>query len=457
MQYHFIGIGGYGMSGIAKVLLEMGEKVSGSDVNPSERTERLASLGATIYKSHAAENLDGAEVVIFSTDVPADNAELAAARNQGIHIRHRSEVLAEIMGRNYGIAVTGTHGKTTVTSMIALVLERGGLDPTALIGADVPFYNGNAKLGEGNILVAEADESDGSFLRYHPNIGVITNVEPEHLDHYQGEFDQLLTAMRRFLLNIRSGGVAVLSNDDSHVREIARETGVPSIMFGLGPGAEISARDINAGPLENSFTLIRNGEPLGRVSLQIPGIHNISNALAAVAVGLHLEIPFTGIEEALADFRGAKRRFQVVGQWEGITVVDDYAHHPTEIRATLRAARDRNPKRLIAVFQPQRYSRTHMLLKEFGEAFGEADEVVLADIYSPAGEKPIPGVSSQVLADLIREQEGGRVTHIVRAEEIVDYLLRTVRAGDIVITMGAGDIWKVARNLVDRMKGIKAS
>ncbi len=457
MRYHFVGIGGYGMSGIAQILLQSGETVSGSDVNPSERTARLASLGARIYSHHDRANVQGADVVVYSTDVPGENPELQAARDLGLAIRHRSEVLAGIVNRGRGVAVTGTHGKTTVTSMTALVLERGGLDPTAIIGADVPFYQSNAKLGHGDYVVAEADESDGSFLRYRPLVAVITNVEPEHLDHYGGDFERLIAAMAQFLGRIKPGGLAVLCSDDARLRRIGGGLTAPVLWYGLGPEAEVCARDLVTSRAANAYTAVFRGRELGRVTLQVPGVHNVVNSLAAVSVGLHLAIPFDVIAGALGEFRGAKRRFQIIGQHEGITVVDDYAHHPTEIQATLQAARERTANRVIAVFQPQRYTRTQLLLKEFGDSFGQADEIVLTDIYSPPGEKPIPGVNSQALAELIRQRERREVNCLSRPEDIVDYVLRLARPGDTILTMGAGDIWKVAKTVAERLGATRAS
>ncbi len=457
MRYHFIGIGGYGMSALAQLLAQAGHTVTGSDVTPSERTARLARLGVAISSEHRAENVDGADVVVYSTDVPADNPELVAARARGLAVRHRSEILADILNARRGIAVTGSHGKTTVTSMIAYVLERAGLAPTAVIGADVPFYGSNAKLGTGPFVVAEADESDGSLVRYRPEIAVLTNVEAEHLDRYGGDFERLVAAVRAFLGNVKEGGLAVLGSDDPRVRQLAATVSVPVVLYGLGPEAELTARDLVAGPQENSFTVVRAGEELGRVSLQIPGVHNVVNSLAVVAVGAHLGVPFPVIASALQEFRGAKRRFQVIGHLDGITIVDDYAHHPTEIRATLRAARERASNRVIAVFQPQRYTRTYLLMREFGESFSDADEIILTEIYSPPGEKPIPGVSSQVLAEEIRRRERREVSCLSRQEEIVEYLMRIARPGDMVLTMGAGDIWKVARTLAERLQGSRAS
>lgn len=457
MRYHFVGIGGYGMSGLAQILLQRGEAVSGSDVNPSERTARLEALGARVFHTHEKANVQGADVVVYSTDVPWDNPELRAARDLGLAVRHRSEILAAIMNQGRGVAVTGTHGKTTVTSMTALVLERGGLDPTAVIGADVPFYGSNAKLGRGEYIVAEADESDGSFLRYRPTLAIITNVEPEHLDHYGGDFERLLAAMAQFLAQVVPGGAAVLCSDDARLRRIGAGLSRPVLWYGLGPEAEVGARDVVTSRTENVYTAVFRGRELGRVTLRVPGIHNVVNSLAAVAAGLHLGVAFETIGAALGEFRGAKRRFQVIGQHEGITVVDDYAHHPTEIQATLQAARERTPNRVIAVFQPQRYTRTQLLLREFGESFGQADEIVLTDIYSPPGEKPIPGVSAQALAELIRQRERREVSCLSRPEDIVEYVLRLARPGDTILTMGAGDIWKVAKTVAERLSATRAS
>lgn len=451
-HYHFIGIGGYGMSALAQILLEMGEKVSGSDVKPSERTARLARLGATIHIGHDASYITGADRVVYSTDVPPDNPELAAARAQGLEVLHRSEVLAEILDSRRGIAVSGSHGKTTVTSMTAFLMERGGLDPTAAIGAEVDFYGSNAKLGSSRWMVAEADESDGSFVRYHPEVAVVTNIEPEHLERYGRDFGALVASFGRFLANIRPGGLAVLCSDDARVRELGARLGTEKCWYGLGPEAELTAGEIDVRRGETVFQVRRGGKALGRVSLTVPGLHNVQNALGALAVGLWLGLDFAAMAAALAEFRGARRRFQVVGQKEGIMIVDDYAHHPTEIMATLQAARQRAANRVIAVFQPQRYTRTHLLMNEFGQAFGQADEIVLTDIYSPPGEAPIPGVTSQALADLIRRHERRDVACISKKEDLVEHLLNIARPGDIILTMGAGDIWKVAESLAERLQ-----
>ncbi len=452
-HYHLVGIGGYGMSGIAQVLLQMGQTVSGSDVKPNERTARLESLGARIQYFHQASNINGANTVVYSTDVPKENPELEAARQLGLKIMHRSEVLARLLNSREGIAVSGTHGKTTVTSMIALVLEKAGLDPTAIIGADVDFYSSNAKLGKGSQLVAEADESDGSFLRYQPAMAVVTNIEPEHLDHYDGDFRNLVKAFRQFIDQVKPGGLAILCSDDARVMEIGEDYAGNRVLYGFGPEAELSAHDVVATRTETIYTVTYKNRDLGRAMLVVPGVHNVVNSLAAFAVGLHLGIPFEIMRDALRQFRGAKRRFEVIGQPSGITVVDDYAHHPTEIKATIRAARERTPNRVIAVFQPQRYSRTKMLMNEFSDAFNQADEVVLTDIYSPPGEKPIPGVSSQVLAEMMRQRDKRDVNCFSRKEDIVEYILGIARPGDFILTMGAGDIWKVAATVAERLDG----
>lgn len=450
--YHFVGIGGYGMSGLAQILLERGMRVTGSDVKPSERTVRLAAFGATVFIGHDPSHVALADVVVYSTDVPYDNPELEIARRRGLAVVHRSEVLAGLINNAYGIAVTGTHGKTTVTSMIACVMEHARLDPTAVIGAEVDFYGSNAKLGNSPYVVAEADESDGSFVRYHPRIAVVTNIEPEHLDNYGGEFHRLREAFATFLGHVPAGGLAVISTDDPRVREIGLRLECPTITYGLGPEAGLTARDIVSGQEETTFRVIADGNELGEVSLVVPGVHNVANALAAVAVGRRLGVTFADMAAALRGFHGAKRRFQVIGRADSIMVVDDYAHHPTEIMATLRAARQRTSNRVIAVFQPQRYSRTRMLLDEFGRAFGQADEVILTDIYSPPGDRPIDGVTAEALAALIRQNEKREVNCISRKDDIVEYLMDIARPGDVILTMGAGDIWTVATSLAQRLQ-----
>lgn len=449
--YHFIGIGGYGMSALARILAEQGRRVTGCDARASERTERLRASGIPVSLGHGPEHLAGSPVVVYSTDVPPDNPELRAARERGLEVRHRSEVLADFLDGGRGVAVSGSHGKTTVSAMTALVLLEAGLDPTVILGGEVPFLDGNARLG-GEIVVAEADESDGSFLRYHPEVAVVTNVEPEHLDRYGGDFDRLVEAFGGFLGHVRAGGLAVLCADDPVVRRLAEGVASPVAWYGLQEGAGLAARQVERGPAGTRCVVHRDGRPLGRLALRVPGVHNVANALAALAVGLHFGVSFEQAAGSLARYTGARRRFQVVGESGGLTVVDDYAHHPTEIRATLSAARERAAGRIIAVFQPQRYTRTKLLLQEFGRAFGQADEVVLAEVYSPPGEQPLPGVNAQALAELIRRNEGRDVPWFADLDDVLDYVLEIARPGDTILTMGAGDIWKVAHRLVKRLE-----
>lgn len=465
LRVHFIGIGGYGMSGLALVLLQTGYRVTGSDARWNERIGRLEAAGAVVHIGHDAARVQGADLVVYSTDVPAANPELAAARAAGTRVIHRSELLAEFINRQSGIAVTGTHGKTTVTSMIALLLQGGGLDPTALIGGEVEQLGGNARVGRGPHVVAEADESDRSFLRYFPSVAVITNIEPEHLDHYGGDFQQIVAAYRQFIGQIKPDGVLVACADDPRVMALAQERkgkpGAPRvILYSLSQPADWTAREIRPDPDGIRFRAVRSGQELGEVRLGVPGRQNVANALAAMAVADYLGVPFAAMVPVLAGFHGAKRRFQIIAERGGITVVDDYAHHPTEIRATLQAARERlaaraadGPGRVLAVFQPQRYTRTHWLMQEFAAAFGNADVLVLTEIYSPPGEQPIPGVSSEALARLIEARDGRPVRLISNQEEIVRFLAGEARPGDLVLTMGAGDIWQVARELGRQLAG----
>lgn len=460
-RVHFIGIGGYGMSGLALVLLRTGYRVTGSDARWNERVGLLEKAGAEVQIGHDAAYVEGADLVVYSTDVPDSNPELAAARAAGLKVIHRSELLAEFINRQAGIAVTGTHGKTTTTAMIALLLEAGGLDPTALIGGEVEQLGGNARVGRGPHVVAEADESDKSFLRYFPSIAVVTNVEPDHLEKYDGDFNQIIAAFRQFMSQVKPDGLLVVCADDAQAVALACDLmgrpGAPRVLFyGLQSAAAWTAVNLRPDPEGIRFTVVRGGKELGEVLLGVPGRQNVANALAAMAVADHLGVPFARMGPVLARFRGAKRRFQIIARQGGVTVVDDYAHHPTEIQATLRAARERVAARaaagepggrVLAVFQPQRYTRTHWLMNEFAAAFGDADLVVLTEIYSPPGEQPIPGVSSTALAQLIEERDGRPVHLISDKAAIVEFLRRTAEPGDLILTMGAGDIWQVAKEL----------
>jgi len=439
------------MSAIARVLLEMGYRVSGSDVAAQESTEKLAAKGARVYIGHKAGHVRGADMVVYSAALPKDNVEIVAAERLNIPILHRAEMLARIMDVRRGIAVAGAHGKTTTSSMIALVMEESGLDPTYIIGGEIMNVGSNAKAGKGEYVVAEADESDGSFLNYHPEIAIVTNIEADHLENYGGDFANLKKAYAAFLNQIKPGGMAVICLDDPHLKELMPSIKAKTITYGMGPEADFHAEDVMLGDRKSSFVLCRGAERLGRVELSIPGRHNVLNALAAIITCLEAGVPLAEIIRSIKLFRGAKRRFQVLGEAGGILVIDDYAHHPTEIEATIAAARSTG-KRIIAVFQPQRYTRTYFLLEQFSRAFYGADEVLITDIYSPAGEKRIEGVTSARLVELIRQNSNPNVRLVPTKEEVLQELLNRVKPGDLVLTMGAGDIWKTAEALSGELK-----
>ncbi|MBO8125990.1 MAG: UDP-N-acetylmuramate--L-alanine ligase [Firmicutes bacterium] len=450
-KVHMIGIGGSGMSPMAKVLLEKGWEVSGSDLRSSTTTENLSRLGARIHTGHDTSNLGNVDLVVISSAISPDNPEVVAAREAGIKVIHRSEMLACLLNNSRGIAVSGAHGKTTITSMIALILEKAGVDPTVLIGGELSDIGGGARSGHGDYLVAEADESDGSFLRYRPEIAVVSNIEADHLENYNGQFSQVVASFERFLANIKPGGCAVLGLDDPIVAELATKCQAQVIGYGFQKG-EYRASDVEVGERGVSFILSVNGAEKGRFELKVPGRHNVSNALAAIAVARQVGVDLEDIREALRNFHGAKRRFQFIGDVNDILVVDDYAHHPTEIKATIRAAKEGWQRRVFAVFQPHRYTRTFFLFDEFAKAFNLADETIIANIYSPPPDKPIPGVTAAKLAERVREESGRPVHQYDDHEEIVQYLASHVRPGDMVITMGAGDIWMVAHRLTEVLK-----
>jgi len=444
-RIHFIGVGGSGMSGLAEVLLNMGYQVSGSDLRASDVTDRLVSLGGRVFVGHAASNVEGAQVVVYSSAVRGDNPELVAAREAGIPVIPRADMLAELMRMKYGIAVGGSHGKTTTTSMVATVLQRGGLDPTIVVGGRLRTLGTNAKLGHGRFLVAEADESDGSFLRLAPAVTVITNIDREHLDHYQ-DLDDIRQAFVYFANRVPFYGVSVLCVDDEHVRAILPKLTKRHILYGTLPEAEIRGVGLELQPQGSTLQIEAAGRLLGRIELQVPGRHNALNALAAVAVGLEVEIAFSHIAEALAGFHGVGRRFELRGEAGGIRVIDDYGHHPTEIAATLAAARGIGG-RVLVVFQPHRFSRTHALREEFGRCFGDADRVWVMDVYA-AGEAPIPGVSGETVVRSARDQGAAHVDFAPTAAEAVEAVVREARAGDVLLTLGAGDVSKLADSLL---------
>jgi UDP-N-acetylmuramate--alanine ligase len=449
---HFIGIGGYGMSAIAKVMLEMGYTVTGSDLAEQDLTRKLKDKGAQVFLGHHAKNVMGADLVVYSTALPKDNVEMEAAGKLNIPILHRSQMLARLLNERRGIAVAGAHGKTTTSSMIALVMEQTGMDPTFLIGGEIMNVGSNAKAGLGEYVVAEADESDGSFLQYRPTIGIVTNIEPDHLENYEGSYDKLKGAYRTFLSQVKRDGVAIVCSDDDDLRELIPQLTGRIITYGTGSDAEYRADRIQLGDRRASFDVTYQGKQLGTIQLSVPGRHNVYNALATLIACLEAGLSFEQVAGAIRLFRGAKRRFQVLGDANGVLIIDDYAHHPTEIMATISAAKSTG-KSIIAVFQPQRYSRTFFLLEAFSKAFGEADEVIITDIYSPAGETQIEGISSQRLAEMIQVNSNSNVRYIPSKDEVSAYLAQRTQPGDLILTMGAGDIWKVAEELAQRLTG----
>ncbi|MNZ76779.1 UDP-N-acetylmuramate--L-alanine ligase [compost metagenome] len=457
---HFIGIGGYGMSAIARVMLEMGYKVTGSDVARQELTEKLAANGAGIYIGHQPEHVRGADLVVYSTALSKDNVERVAAEELNIPVLHRSQMLARLMNAGKGIAVAGAHGKTTTSSMIALVMEACDADPTYIIGGEIVNVGTNAKAGKGEYVVAEADESDGSFLQYHPTLAIVTNIEADHLENYDGDFDKLKAAYVQFLQQIKSDGKAIVCADDEIVNELIPQVykgGIDRsqvISYGIDSEADYKAENILLGDRRLSFTMTHKGEVLGTIELSVPGRHNVYNAMATVITCLEAGLSFEAIAGAIPSFRGAKRRFQVLGEVNNILVIDDYAHHPTEIRATISAAKATG-KRIVAVFQPQRYTRTFFLFEQFSRAFPEADEVIITDIYSPAGEQQIEGVDSRKLVELIKTNSNANAKYFAGKDEVLAYLTKQVAPGDLVITMGAGDIWKVADALAKTLEAAK--
>src|SRR5262245_7416689 len=450
-QIHFVGIGGVGMSGIAEVLINMGYRVTGSDARRSEAVERLERLGAKVFTGHQPAHLEGAHVVVYSSAVARDNVEVQVARQRGIPVIPRAEMLAELMRLKYGIAIAGTHGKTTTTSIVATVLAGAGLDPTVVVGGRVHGFGTNARLGQGEFLVAEADESDGSFLKLSPTIAVVTTVDAEHLDHY-ADLDTIRRAFLEFVNKVPFYGAAVVCLDEPNIQQMIPHIEKRVITYGLESGADLTARRLSFSGLSAQFEVLQRGKALGAATLQVPGRHNVLNALAAIAVALDLEVPFDRVAAALAGFAGVQRRFQVRGEAQGVLVVDDYGHHPAEIRATLAAAKAGFDRRVITVFQPHRYTRTFHLKREFLTAFYQSDVLVVMDIY-PAGEAPIPGVHARDLAEGIAAH-GHREVHYMDGDRagIVDFLAESTRRGDLVLTLGAGDVSQIGAEFLTRLE-----
>lgn len=438
---HFVGVGGIGMSGLAEILRTLDFDVSGSDLREGENTKRLERLGVTIHVGHRAPNVHGADVVVYSSAIKPDNPEIVEAHQAGIPVIARAEMLAELMRVKHGVAIAGSHGKTTTTSLVATVLRAAGLDPTVVVGGRMAALGSNARLGAGDLLVAEADESDGSFLRLTPTIAIVTNIDPEHLDHY-GDFEQLKDAFVEFIEKVPFYGLAVLCLDHPTVQEILPRVRRRHVTYGLSPQADYNAKDIVFKGLETSFTVFKGRQELGEFTVCMPGVHNVLNTLAVIAAADELEIPLDVMKEALRTFGGVARRFSVVARPNGIALVDDYGHHPQEILATLAAARHAYSGRVLVAFQPHRFTRTSQLFGEFARAFNNADQVFVTDIYA-AGETPIDGIDGERLAQAIREHGHHDVRYVGNRAELANMLGELTEPGDVVISLGAGDINRI--------------
>lgn len=439
-HFHFVGIGGIGMSGIAEVLLTLGHRVSGSDLKSTPITQRLATLGATTFVGHNASNVDtDVTALVVTSAVDETNAEIQEARRRKVPVIPRGELLAELMRLKYGIAIGGSHGKTTTTSMTATILSSGGLDPTVVVGGRVSTMGGsNARVGQSDLLVVESDESDGSFLKLAPIIAVVTNIDREHLDFYK-TFERVLSSFTEFVNKVPFYGTSILCIDDENVQRIMPDIRRRVITYGTTPQADLMIRNIESGTASSSFELVRRGESLGRFEVHVTGAHNVLNATAAIAVSLELGLSPEAIATGLAAFRGVDRRFQFKGEEAGVTVIDDYGHHPTEIRATLNAARQRRFNRIHVLFQPHRYTRTQILMDDFARAFFDADTVTVLDIYA-ASEAPIEGVSAATLIDKMRASGQREVAYAASLEEAAAALARTAQAGEMILTLGAGSV-----------------
>ena len=468
-RIHFVGIGGIGMSGIAEVLLNLGYKVSGSDLKSSSVTQRLAGLGATIFEGHRSENIAGAEVVVTSSAIATENPEVSEAHTLHIPVIQRAEMLAELMRLKYGIAIAGMHGKTTTTSMVAAVLAGGGLDPTVVVGGRVDAMGSNARLGKSQYLVAEADESDRSFLKLSPILSVVTNIDREHMDCYRNMRDVKKTFLE-FMDRVPFYGMIVACNDDPLLRRLLPEVQRRTVTYGTKRGsdfliklAEASVENPHFSPQErarngasdprplNRFTVRYRGDDLGEFTLHVPGVHNVLNATAAIAVGVGLDIAVEAIRAALDQFRGVDRRFQLRGRAAGVSVIDDYGHHPTEIKATLAAARQCGFRKVHVIFQPHRYTRTRDLMEEFTSAFDDADSLFVLDIYA-ASEQPIEGITGEVLASRIREKTLKSGRYVSSPAEAVDAAAAVAEEGDMILTLGAGSVSQIGPVIVDKLK-----
>jgi UDP-N-acetylmuramate--alanine ligase len=451
-KLHFVGIGGIGMSGIAEILSAEGFAVTGSDRAASENTDRLKSLGISVLIGHDASNLaPDVDALVYSSAVGSDNPEVAEAHRRKIPVIRRAEMLAEVMRLKYGIGIAGTHGKTTTTSMVSLVLMEGGIDPTVIVGGRLRGLAGsNARLGKGEFIVVEADEFDRSFLSITPTIAVLTTLETDHLDCYR-DLDDIKSAFIQFAGKVPFYGFVVLCLDEPALQDIMPKIKKKIVTYGLNGQADLQAVDIVHRQNMTRFTVLRDGKELGEIELQIPGDHNVQNALAATAVGLELQVPFSKVKAGIEKFTGVFRRWEVKAELDGITVIDDYAHHPTEIRATLAGAKAGWRRRTVCVFQPHLYSRTRDFYDEFGRAFFNADVLIVTDVY-PAREEPIQGVTGELIANAAKEFGHKQVHYVPEKKDVPGYLMTITRPGDMVITMGAGDIWKFGEQFISLRK-----
>jgi UDP-N-acetylmuramate--alanine ligase len=453
---HFVGVGGIGMSGIAEVLLTLGHRVSGSDISESEATRRLVRLGAQVTYGHRGDAVDDdADVVVISSAVKYSNPEIQRARELKVPVIPRAEMLAELMRMKWGIAVAGTHGKTTTTSFVAAILARARLDPTVVIGGRVHALGGNAQLGRGDLMVTEADESDGTFLLLSPAITVVTNIDPEHLDYY-GDMDRVRSAYLEFMNRVPFFGASVVCLDDVTLRGLLPQVRKRVITYGTASDADFVARNLSVCGMETTFEVERGGAFLGELTVRLPGRHQALNALAALAVATELDVGFETVRDALAEFGGIHRRFEVCGEVGGVMVVSDYGHHPSEIRATLAAAREGFGRRIVVLFQPHRYTRTRDLFGDFLDAFDNADQLFLTDVY-PAGEDPIEGVTGEVLYYALRRRGHLDVTYVPETRGLVDAVQPELRPGDLVMVLGAGSIYEVGESLVRALSGSQAA
>ncbi|MBN1290927.1 MAG: UDP-N-acetylmuramate--L-alanine ligase [Candidatus Latescibacteria bacterium] len=452
---HLIGIGGSGMSGIAEILVNLGFTVTGSDLRSTTVTERLEFFGARIFIGHIAENITGCDVVVYSSAVKKDNPEIIAARERKIPVIGRPEMLAELMRMKYGICIAGTHGKTTTTSMTGRVLTQGNIDPTIIVGGRVEDFGGGAKIGQSHYFVLEADEYDRTFLKLTPVIAVVTNIDTDHLDCYKN-LEDIRSAFLEFVNKVPFYGSVILCIDDNGVQSIIPGISRRMVSYGISRQAEIRADNITFSGTESTFDVFCRGLYCGKINLKVPGIHNIRNALAALSVGYEMSVPFVTIAEALGDFKSVGRRFEIKGEENGIMVVDDFAHHPTEIIACLEGVRAGYDRRIVAVFQPHLYSRTKDFHKEFGRAFMNSDVLVVTDVY-PAREEPVEGVTGKLVSDSAQAAGHRNVSYVENRADLANAVKEIVREGDIVITFGAGDVHKTGTELLEllRVSGVR--